>query len=162
VGARTASSAQQTHLEDMGDDFQVVQHVVRGVQEEAGHAAVKACALGGAAVHLHKLPRAHAQAPEALQSRPGHHVWNLHLARQRCSTHALAGNHKQARECLATNYMAAYMGFAHSLQHIAIKKSTICSAQLAHICALQDMLQFVLQLNGCGMQVIQSIRRTPA
>ena len=97
MGARTASSAQHTHLEDMGDDFQVAQHVVCGVQEEAGHAAVKACALAGGAVHLHKLPRAHAQAPKVLQSRPRHHVWNVHLAGQHCSAHAPTGGHKQPK-----------------------------------------------------------------
>ena len=71
-----------SHLKDKCNNLEVLDDIVGSVQEEAGDHAIKALRLAGSAVHLHKVARAHAHAPSALNAGPGQHIRDVRL---RCS-----------------------------------------------------------------------------
>ena len=60
-------------------DFQVLEHIVSGVQEEAGGNTVKAVRLMRRAVHIHKLACGHAHLPKVCYASSWQDVWDMDL-----------------------------------------------------------------------------------
>lgn len=67
------------HLKNVRYDFQVLQHVVSSVQEEAGGHTIEALRLMRRAVHVHKLASGHAHLPKLCCASSRQDVWDMDL-----------------------------------------------------------------------------------